>query len=67
MTVELEKPFIWPKEPKNFKAWEKRRAEGAYKDQGIDRKSNKPGPPKDHEIRNPWRERAQKLLNGETL
>lgn len=66
MFVELEKPFVWPEEPKTFEDWDKKTFDAAQEDQKammdtINPESKKK-PSKD---RLSMREQAKLLLDGE--
>ena len=66
MFVELESPFVWPKEPENFEEWDKKTFEAAQEDQKASQEvldpETKKKPSKE---RDSIKEQAKALLAGE--
>jgi large subunit ribosomal protein L23 len=66
MTVELERPFVWPEEPEDFSEWNKAEMEDQDKEQ--QKMSKKMEPTGDtivnEERRERMREQARALLEG---
>ena len=66
MTVELERPFVWPAEPEDYSGWNKDQYEASRKMQ--EKMSEETGPRKDmlinEERRKSMRQQAKALLEG---
>ena len=66
MTVELERPFVWPEPPSDFKAWNKEQVEMSEKEQKD--AGERMGPGRDTYVnkgrRESMREQAKALLEG---
>ncbi|KAI9667468.1 MAG: hypothetical protein M1821_000284 [Bathelium mastoideum] len=65
MTVEMDKPFVWPEEPDNFEPWSKETRDATEKEQKEYEEKHMSSayrmPPKDGDL---LAEQAQRLLSG---
>ncbi|KZF23119.1 hypothetical protein L228DRAFT_281871 [Xylona heveae TC161] len=65
MTVEMDKPFVWPEEPEDFSSWEKERYDAAAKSQEKEQEKYRPDyAAKPTAERKSIAEQAQALLSG---
>lgn len=67
MTVELERPFVWPAEPENYDAWGKKQTEANTKDnEAIQERMASTGDTigQSDDARKAMREQAKALLEG---
>ena len=66
MTVELERPFVWPDPPEDFSEWNKEEVEMGEKENDARRASMQPNADTlvNKERRKTMREQAQALLDG---
>ena len=66
MTVELERPFVWPEETKDFEAWNQKEVREAEKEQEGFREKSRPSGDAvvDEKRRERMREQAKALLEG---
>ncbi|KAI9705410.1 MAG: hypothetical protein M1836_006165 [Candelina mexicana] len=65
MTVEMERPFVWPDEPEDFEPWDKKTYDAAQESQKAEREKYSlkatQNPPEDRET---IAEQARRLLTG---
>lgn len=66
MTVELERPFVWPEEPEDYSAWNKQEVEDSEKEQDeFGKKMQRDADTLvNDERRTAMREQARALLEG---
>ena len=66
MTVELERPFVWPAEPEDMSPWNRKEAKESEEDMAAVRKKMRPEADTlvNKERRTSMREQAQALLEG---
>ena len=66
MTVELERPFVWPEEPEDYSAWNRKEVEDSEKEQGElqERMGSAGDAVANEERRKTLREQAQALLDA---
>lgn len=66
MTVELERPFVWPEEPEDYSAWNKEEVEMHEKEQKTMGEAQSPMADTfvNEDRRKSMREQAQALLEG---
>lgn len=66
MTVEMERPFVWPKVPENFDQWDKSTFDAAQKSNKETQESYRPDAvEKPSKERQSIAQQAQALLQGE--
>lgn len=66
MFVELESPFVWPKEPETFEEWDKKTFEAAKEDQEASQAVLDPATKKKPSLeRDSIKEQAKAFLDGE--
>lgn len=65
MMVEMERPFVWPEEPKEYDMWDKKTYDAANKDREIQQDQFRPDArQKPSKERESIAEQAQALLQG---
>lgn len=66
MTVELERPFVWPEEPEDYSEWNMKEVQQSEEEQEKFSKSLAPGADAEEpkERRERMREQAKRLLEG---
>ncbi|KAF2238971.1 hypothetical protein EV356DRAFT_225183 [Viridothelium virens] len=65
MTVQMDKPFVWPEEPTDFEPWSKETFDAAHEEQRKAREQSRPmADLKDSTDRKTLAEQAEQLLSG---
>lgn len=66
MTVELQRPFVWPEEPEDYQEWNQKEVEGSSEEQEKAQEEQMPsaGTKAPKERMESMREQAKALLEG---